>query len=270
MASSPDVARREPTVALAFGALPFLFVVALPLLALLLFLDPREALGHLRSETALRALLLTLRTTTVATAVCAAIGIPMALLLARRRFPGRVLLDTIVDLPIAVPPVVAGVSLLLTFGRFGLLGRTLEIFGIHVPFTATAVVLAQVFMASPFLVRSARAGFEAVDPRLEQAARTLGAGEARVVRTVTIPLAFPSLAAGLVLTWARALSEFGATITFAGNFPGRTQTLPLAVMSALESDLPTAVAISALSIVLAAAALLLTRALAHRASLPGF
>jgi molybdate transport system permease protein len=270
MTWTPDTARREPTLGLALGAVPYLTVVALPLLALVLFLNPREALAHLRSPMALRALALTLRTTAIATVVCAIVGVPMALLLARRRFRGRTLLDTIVDLPLAVPPVVAGVALLLTFGRFGLVGKHLDALGIRIGFSSAAVVMAQVFMACPFLVRSARAGFAAVDPRLEQAARTLGAGEGRVIATVTLPLAFPSLAAGLVLTWARALSEFGATITFAGNFPGRTQTLPLAVMSALETDLPTAVATSVFSLVLAAGALLLTRMLARRANLPEF
>jgi len=270
MASSPDRGRREPPAALVLGTVPFLAVAALPLAALLLFVEPREALVHLRSETAARALWLSLRTTTLATLVSAGIGLPVALLLARHRFPGRGLLDALVDLPIAIPPVVAGLALLLAFGRFGLLGRHLEALGVRIAFSGAAVVLAQVFIACPFLIRAARAGFEAVDPRLEAAARTLGAGPPRVLGTVTLPLALPSVAAGLALTWARALSEFGATMTFAGNLPGRTQTLPLAVMSALESDLPTAVSIATLSLVLATATLVLARAIARRAKLPGF
>jgi molybdate transport system permease protein len=264
-----DRARRDPVGALLLGTFPFFLFIALPFAALVLFLDPREALTHLRSEMAWRALLLTLRTTLIATALCAAIGLPVALLLARRRFPGDAVVDTIVDLPIAIPPVVVGVALLLAFGRFGLLGRHLEAFGISVGFSTAAVVLAQAFIATPFLVRAARAGFESVDPSLERAARVLGASRQRVFWTITLPLAGPSIAAGLVLAWARALSEFGATITFAGNFPGRTQTLSLAVMSALESDIDTAVAISVLTLILAAAALVAARTIARRARMPG-
>jgi molybdate transport system permease protein len=260
-----DRARRDPLFPLLLGAFPFFLFVALPLAALFLFVDPREALNHLGSETAGRALLLTLRTTLVATLLCAVLGIPVALLLARRRFPGHAVVDTLVDVPIAVPPVVVGVALLLAFGRFGILGRHLHALGISVGFTTTAVVLAQAFIAMPFLIRSARAGFEAVDPALERAARVLGASPWRVFRTVTFPLAWPAVSAGLVLAWARALSEFGATITFAGNFPGRTQTLSLAVMSALEADLETAVSIAALTLVLAAGALVLARFLGRRA-----
>ncbi len=264
-----DRTRRDPAGALFLGTLPFFLFVALPLAALLLFLDPREALSHLRADTAWRALLLTMRTTLIATVLCAVIGIPVALLLARRRFPGHAALDTLVDLPIAIPPVVVGVALIIAFGRFGLVGRHLDALGIQIGFSTAAVVLAQVFIATPFFVRAARAGFESVDPTLERAARMLGASRHRVLWTVTIPLAGPSIAAGLVLAWARALSEFGATITFAGNFPGRTQTLSLAVMSALESDLDTAVAISILTLVLAAGALVLARAIARRTRVPG-
>jgi molybdate transport system permease protein len=264
-----DRARQDPVGALVLGTVPFVFFIALPLVALFLFLDPREALTHLRSEMAWRALLLTLRTTLAATVLCAAIGIPVALLLARRRFPGHAVLDTLVDLPVAIPPVVVGVALLLAFGRFGLLGRHLDALGISLGFTTTAVVMAQAFIATPFLVRAARAGFESVDPVLERAARVLGASRQRVFWTITLPLARPSIAAGLVLAWARALSEFGATMTFAGNFPGRTQTLSLAVMSALESDVETAVAISVLTLILAASALVLARSIARRARVRG-
>lgn len=252
------------------ATLPFLLVFAVPLAALILSVDPRAILLHVRSEMAMRALALTIRTTLAATVLCAVIGLPVAVLLARHRFRGRSVLETLVDLPIAIPPVVAGVALLLAFGRFGLLGSALDALGLRVGFTTVAVVLAQVFIACPFFVRAARAGFEAVDPRLELAARVLGASRWRVFWTVSLPLAAPSIAAGLVLAWARALSEFGATITFAGNFPGRTQTLSLAVMSALESDLPTAVAISVVSILFAVSLLVCARSLARRARLPGF
>jgi molybdate transport system permease protein len=156
------------------------------------------------------------------------------------------------------------VALLLAFGRRGLIGRSLEAFGLAIPFTTLAVVLAQLFIASPFYVKAARAGFAAVDARLEDAARTLGASPWRAFRTVTLPLAAPALLAGTVLAWSRALSEFGATMMFAGNLPGRTQTLTLAVMTAMETDLATAVAVSTLSLMLAVAALLAAGAVARR------
>lgn len=238
--------------------------LALPVLVLVTSLSPAALLEHLRGEAALRALWLTLRTTSAATLAIVAAGTPLAYLLARRSFPGRAVLDALIDLPVTMPPVVAGVALLLAFGRRGLIGRSLEAAGVSIPFTTVAVVLAQVFIASPFYVKAARAGFAAVDARLEDAARTLGASPWRAFRTVTLPLAAPALLAGAVLAWARALSEFGATMMFAGNLPGRTQTLTLAVMTAMESDVDTAVAVSTLALALAAAALIGARALARR------
>ena len=233
--------------------------ILLPLIALPLSTSPRAFATHLFSEQALRALGLTIQTTIIATAVCILLGTPLAYVLARRSFPGRELLDTCIDLPIAIPPVVGGVALLLAFGRRGLLGSTLDLWGVQIPFTWIAVVMAQVFIASPFFVKAARAGFETVPPLHEEVAGTLGASPWRVFFTVTLPLARPALIAGTVLAWARALSEFGATMMFAGNFPGRTQTLSLAVMSAMESDLDTAIAVSLLSIVLAFIALLVAK-----------
>lgn len=255
--------RRHGSSLVVLAALPLPVFIGVTLLALPLMTSPATLLAHLASEMALRALLLTLRTTLVATLLCVALGTPLAYLLARGRFRGRNLLDTLVDLPITIPPVVAGVALLLAFGRRGLLGGQLDAFGIQLPFTTAAVVMAQLLIASPFFVKAARAGFEAVDTTLESAARTLGATPWRVFWTVTVPLARPALVAGTVLAWARALSEFGATMMFAGNFPGRTQTLTLAVMSAMESDLETAVAVSLLSLLLAAGALLVARRLAQ-------
>jgi molybdate transport system permease protein len=240
----------------------------LPLGALVLSQEPAVLVGHLSSPFALRALGLTLRTTLAATLLCVLLGTPLAFLLARRAFWGREVLDTLVDLPLAVPPVVAGVALLLAFGRRGLLGRHLEGWGASVAFTTVAVVMAQVFIASPFFVKAARAGFESVDQRLEAAALTLGARPWRVFWTVTLPLARPALLSGIVMAWARALSEFGATIMFAGNFPGRTQTLTLAVMTAMESDLEAAVAVSTLSLALALAALVAAKTLGRRWRIP--
>jgi molybdate transport system permease protein len=252
--------------ALWLGATPLLVFIALPLAALLLVVPPSELAPRLATSMAARALGLTLATTLAATALAAALGTPVAYLLARFRFRGRHLVDTLIDLPVTIPPVVAGVALLLAFGRRGLVGRHLDVLGVQVAFTTVAVVMAQLFIASPFFVKAARAGFESVDGRLEAAARTLGASPWRTFWTVTVPLARPALVSGLLLAWARALSEFGATMMFAGNFPGRTQTLTLAVMTAIESDLDTAVAISALSLALALATLVAAKAAARRGS----
>lgn len=235
--------------------------ILIPLVALPLVTTPSALLEHLVSETAMRALVLTMQTTFIATLLCVVLGTPVAYVLARFPFRGRSLVDTLIDLPVTIPPVVVGVALLLAFGRRGLLGSYLSLAGIQIPFTRVAVVMAQVFIASPFYVKAARAGFEAVDLTLEDVAGTLGASPWRVFWTVTVPLARPALVAGTVLAWARALSEFGATMMFAGNLPGRTQTLTLAVMSAMESDLDTAVAISMVSLLLAIVALLLARRL---------
>jgi molybdate transport system permease protein len=263
-AADGSSARGEGLRPLAAASTLLPFFLALPIVVLVASLSPAELLRHLRGETALRALWLTLRTTAVATVAIVVLGTPVAYLMARHRFRGRALLDTLIDLPVTIPPVVAGVALLLALGRRGLIGQGLEAFGLSIPFTTAAVVLAQVFIASPFYVKAARAGFAAVDPRLEEAARTLGSSPWRAFRTVTLPLSAPALMAGTVLAWSRALSEFGATMMFAGNMPGRTQTLTLAVMTAMESDLDTAVAVSTLSLALAVAALLAARAVAHR------
>jgi molybdate transport system permease protein len=265
---SPGACGAEAPPLLWLASTPLLLLMAVPLAGLLLVSSPGELGRHLASPPAVRALALTIRTTVLATALAVAFGTPLAYLLARVRFRGRELVDTLVDLPITIPPVVAGVALLLAFGRRSLIGRQLDLLGLQIPFTTLAVVIAQLFIASPFFVKAARAGFETVDRRLEAAARTLGASRWRVFWTVTVPLARPALLSGVVLAWARALSEFGATMMFAGNFPGRTQTLTLAVMTALESDLETAVAISAASLALALAALLLAKSIAHRWTIP--
>lgn len=200
------------------------------------------------------ALPLTLATSAIALIPIIGLGTPLAYLLARRRFRGRVLIDTLVDLPLVLPPAVAGIALLTAFGRRGVLGDELDWLGIRLPFTAAAVVLAQVFTAAPFYVRSARAGFARIQPDLEASAADLGATPWQVFRTVTLPLALSAMGAGLVLAWARAIGEFGATIIFAGNFPGRTQTMSVAIYSRIESgDLPSALG---LSVVLLAAAMM--------------
>ncbi|MDQ3226736.1 MAG: ABC transporter permease, partial [Chloroflexota bacterium] len=190
---------------------------------------------------------------------------PLAYLLARRSFRGSRLIDVLVDLPIILPPAVAGIALLMAFGRYGLVGRWLNDAGITVGFTTTAVVLAQIFIAAPFFVRASKAGFTRIDRDLEDAAADLGASPGKVFRTVTLPMAFPSLAAGAVLAWARALGEFGATIMFAGSFPGVTQTMPLAIYGRFGAgDLPSALLLSIVLLALSMVVLLGLRLLGGR------
>jgi molybdate transport system permease protein len=192
------------------------------------------------------ALRLSLETSLAATVICLLFGLPLAWVLARMDFPGRRLLRALTILPMVLPPVVGGIALLFAFGRRGIVGQYLyRWFGIALPFTTEGAVLAEAFVAMPFLVITAEAAFRSLDRNFEEAARTLGASRWTVFRRVTLPLAGPALAAGGVLCWARALGEFGATITFAGNFPGTTQTMPLAVYLSLEAgQMDTAVVLS--------------------------
>jgi molybdate transport system permease protein len=188
-----------------------------------------------------------------------ALGAPLALLLARHRNRFSSLVDSIVDLPIVLPPAVAGLALLLSFGRRGLFGPALSSVGIELPFSTPAVVLASLFVAAPFFVRAARSGFLAVPPEFEEAARVEGATEAQVFRYVTMPVASPALFGGAVLCWARALGEFGATIMFAGQIQARTQTMPLAIYAALESDTDAALGLSILLLAISATLLIAFR-----------
>jgi molybdate transport system permease protein len=256
--------RNDGRFAFAAGSLLLVLFIGVPMFALLFDVRPDAWIRALASAEAQRALGLTLLTTSIATVICVVLGLPLAYLLARFEFRGKGLLDALVDLPVTIPPVVVGLALLLAFGRQGLIGRHLDAFGIRIAFSTAAVVMAQVAMAAPFFVRAARAGFEAVDERLEHAAWSLGASRAHAFRTIAMPLAMPSLLAGAVMAWARALSEFGATMMFAGNLPGRTQTLSLAVMSTMETDLETAVAVAALSLALGVVALIAMRWFARR------
>jgi molybdate transport system permease protein len=218
--------------------------------------------GAVTSRAVLDALGLSLATTSASLVLTVAFGTPLAWLLARRRFRGAALLETLVDLPIVLPPSVAGLALLLVFGRRGLAGEPLDSIGIGVAFTTIAVVLAQTFVAAPFYIRSARAGFVALDRDLEDAARVDGASEWQVARHVTLPLATYALAAGLVMSWARALGEFGATIMFAGNLEGRTQTLPLVVYGEFQAgDLDASIAAAAILVLAAFGVLVAVRAL---------
>jgi len=204
-----------------------------------------DAPDQLTSPAVWQALRLSLLCATAATALSLVIGVPLAWLLARVAFPGRGLVRALVTLPLVLPPVVGGVALLMALGRNGIVGRLLDDwFGITLPFTTAGVVVAEAFVAMPFLVISVEGTLRAADPRYEEAAATLGASRFTAFRRITLPLIAPGIAAGAVLAWARALGEFGATITFAGNFPGRTQTMPLAVYLALQSDPEAAIALS--------------------------
>jgi molybdate transport system permease protein len=214
------------------------------------------------SEAVLAALWLSLATSAASLVLVVLLGLPLALVLARRRFRGKWLVEAVVDLPIVLPPSVAGLALLLVFGRRGLLGEPLGILGLEIPFTTIAVVIAQTFVAAPFFVRSARTGLASVDRDLEDAARVDGATEPQLFRAVTLPLAGTAIAAGLVMCWARALGEFGATIMFAGNIEGRTQTLPLVVYSEFQAgDLETSIAASAILVLAAFGVLVAVRVL---------
>lgn len=216
-------------------------------------------LSALGRPVVLDSLRISLLTTTIVLGLTLALGSPLALLLARRDFRGMLLVDSLIDLPIVLPPAVAGLALLLTFGRRGLLGPPLSVVGIELPFTTAAVVLASLFVAAPFYIRAARAGFLAIPREIEDAARVDGATEWQVFRYVTVPVAAPSLFGGAVLAWARALGEFGATIMFAGQFAGRTQTMPLAIYAALESDTDAALGLSLLLLATSFVLLLLFR-----------
>ncbi|MET7703885.1 MULTISPECIES: molybdate ABC transporter permease subunit [unclassified Streptomyces] len=241
----PGGGRRGVPLPLLVPALVGLAFLILPLVALLVRAPWRSLPGQLRSTEVWQALQLSLVSATAATAVSLVLGVPLAWLLARTDFPGRGLVRALVTLPLVLPPVVGGVALLLALGRNGVVGQWLDSwFGITLPFTTAGVVVAEAFVAMPFLVISVEGTLRAADPRYEEAATTLGASRFTAFRRVTLPLIAPGVAAGAVLAWARALGEFGATITFAGNFPGRTQTMPLAVYLALQSDPEAAIALS--------------------------
>jgi molybdate transport system permease protein len=230
-------------------ALAFLL---LPVAAIFVQVPPGDLLSALGHDVTRDALIVSLKTSAIAHAAVLVVGTPAAYVLGRKRFRGRGLILTLVELPLVLPPAVAGIGLFAAFGRMGLLGEELDAFGIQIPFTQAAVVLAVAFVESPFYLRGAIAAFETVDGTLLDAARTLGAAPARVFARVALPLAAGGLAAASALALARGLGEFGATIIFAGSLQGVTQTLPLAIYAQFEQDFDTALAISALFIIVGA------------------
>ena len=263
-----DTRRRAGASRTSWGSLAllalaavFALFLALPVVTLMVrsLLD-----GSLRgvagSGAVLTALALSLSTTAASLVLTVVFGLPLAIVLARRAFRGKWVVEAIVDLPIVLPPSVAGLALLLVLGRRGILAGPLEAAGLDIAFTTVAVVLAQTFVAAPFFVRAARAGIAGVDRDLEDAARVDGASERQLFRSVTVPLAGAALAAGLVMSWARALGEFGATIMFAGSVEGRTQTLPLVVYAEFQAgELDASIAGAAMLILAALGVLLATR-----------
>ncbi|WP_246612586.1 ABC transporter permease [Paractinoplanes bogorensis] len=237
-------------LALAVPAVLGLAFLILPLAGLLIRAPWSTLPERLTEPGILTALRLSLITASLATVVCLVLGVPLAWVLARLEFPGRRFVRALVTVPLVLPPVVGGVALLLVFGRRGLVGEWLDqTFGVSLPFTTTGVVVAEAFVAMPFLVIAVEGALRGADARYEEAAATLGATRWTAFRRVTLPLIAPGIAAGAVLCWARALGEFGATITFAGNFPGRTQTMPLAVYLALEQDVDAAIVLSLILLV---------------------
>jgi len=249
---------RPPVPFVVLAAIGVAFVV-MPLVGLLSRAPWQTAVGDLGTPEAATALRLSIVVSIAATALALGLGVPLAWVYARVAFPGRDIVRALTTLPMILPPVVGGVALLFAFGRRGLFGPALDAIGIRLPFTTAGAILAATFVAMPFLVLTVEAGLRSMDRRYEDAARTLGAGRWLVFRRVTLPLIAPSVFAGAVLCWARALGEFGATITFAGNLPGTTQTLPLAVYIALETRPEVAIMLSLVLLAVALAILVVMR-----------
>lgn len=270
-AGAPRDARRAGGLAWLRGvplwaaSLPLMLFFVVPLLALVLRITPGELLASLADPQAAQAIGLSLRTTLATVAMTLLAGTPAAYLLARKHFRGRTLVDTLLDLPMVLPPAVAGIALLVAFGRQGLVGGWLSGVGVSLPFTEAAVVLAQLFVAAPFYVRTAVVAFAGIERELEQAAAVDGASRLAIFRRITLPLAAPALLGGAVMTWARALGEFGATILFAGNLPGRTQTMPLAIYLGFEAEgLRVALALAVILLAVSFGVLLLVKGVLHR------
>ncbi len=227
----------------------FLIFITVPLVSLFTRVSVSDFVTALTSPAAMNALTLSAVTAVVSTVVVVLFGTPLAYINARVAYRGRNVVDTLTDLPIVLPPTVAGLALLTAFGANGLVGQYFSIFGVKVAFTTAAVVVAQIFVASPFYIRQARSSFEGVDREVEYASRTLGAGAMKTFFKVTLPLAAGSLVSGVIMTFSRALGEFGATMMFAGNLAGKTQTMPLAIYSELQSDMAVSIALAIVLVV---------------------
>jgi molybdate transport system permease protein len=238
--------------------------LALPVVALFFKTTPELFFSSLSTPEVISALCLSLFTSTISLGVVILVGTPFVFVHCRNEYPGKVIVDTLIDLPLVLPPAVAGVGLLVLWGRMGILGHYLSIFGISIAFTTLAVIMAQIFVASPFYLRQAKSLFEQLDPAYEQTARTLGASPLRIFLFITLSLTANGLVSGAVMTFARALGEFGATIMFAGNLPGVTQTMPLAVYVGMEGNFTVGLTISILLVIISFAIIMAVRLLARR------
>lgn len=257
-------ARRRDRIenwALAAGSLPLLTLLLLPILALALKTPPATLLHYLGQSSTVQAISLSLVTSTATAAIVVVLGLPLAYALARRRLRGQRLVEVLIDLPTVLPPAVAGLALLMAFGRRGLIGSWLQTLGVEIAFTPVAVMMAQMFVAAPYYIKTASVGLAGVSVDLERAAELDGAGPMQVLRYITLPLAWRGIVGGVALCWARALGEFGATIIFAGNYPGRTQTMPLAVYIGFQIDLNQALTLGVILLVLSFSLLLTVRAI---------
>jgi molybdate transport system permease protein len=262
MNRSRDETLRKPPAILLVPVLLGLLFLLLPLVGLMVRAPWTQMRKELSGQAAILALRLSLETAALSTVVCVLLGVPVSFLLARSRFPGQRLVRALVTLPLVLPPVVGGVALFTAFGRTGIIGEWMyRWWGYEIPFSTTAVVLAESFVAMPFLIIAVEGALRGADTRYEEAAATLGASRWTAFRRVTLPLVMPGIGAGMVLCFARALGEFGATVTFAGNYPGTTQTMPLLINQVLQDDQPTAIT---LSLVLVAVSVVILVALRGR------
>jgi molybdate transport system permease protein len=264
--SRKRAANRWTENAWRITALPLILLFLIPIVMLFTRISPEALWENLSSETVRQAIGISLRSTLASLGLILLLGTPLAYLMGRHQFRYKKALDTLIDLPTVLPPSVAGLALLMTLGRRGIIGGWLDDLGLPVAFTLGAVVIAQIFVAAPFYVRAAALGFSAVDTEIEQAAQLDGASRWQIFRYVLLPLSRFALVSGAMMSWARALGEFGATIIFAGNLPGRTQTMPTAIYLGFERDLESALTISAILIVISFLSLLLIKILISHAT----
>ncbi|MFA5268566.1 MAG: ABC transporter permease [Methanoregula sp.] len=238
--------------------------IGIPLAALLLRVPPDLLLASLQDPVVIDALFLSFFTASISTVIVITFGTPIAYINARCQYPGKKIIDTITDLPIVLPPAVAGLALLMAFGRRGLVGHYLNMMGIDIAFTTIAVIMAQVFVASPFYIRQARTSFAGVNRVYEDAARTLGAKPLTTFFSITVPLALSGILSGAVMTFARALGEFGATIMFAGNLQGKTQTMPLAIYGAMQGDMDASLVLAVILVIISFAVIIIVKVLTEK------
>jgi len=263
-ALSAKTRRTITCIGAAFLIVSVTLYLALPVVALFFRTTPELFFSSLTTPDVLSALVLSLFTSAVSLGIVILVGTPFAYVHTRNNYPGKVIVDTLIDLPLVLPPAVAGVALLVLWGRVGILGQYLSMFGISIAFTTLAVIMAQIFVASPFYLRQAKSLFEQLDPSYELTARTLGASPLRIFALITLPLTANGLVSGAVMTFGRALGEFGATIMFAGNLPGVTQTMPLAVYVGMEGNFAVGLTISILLVIISFAIMISVRLLARR------